>query len=155
MNKKSNGPMPVEYEYMNGVVTRAQEHVFLINAEMEKLEGNPVNEKRLVNLQEEKSNLVEGLKRDVELQTFESGFEHSMEIQNIVDKTLSDEAYQQVRSDVYSSGKTYENSNYWQDKYERNIDLLKNEYSQTERLPELDRAQELESLNGYDEFEKD
>lgn len=125
MKTDNRGTMPPEYEYLNPSLVRAQEHVFLINAELEKLDSNPLNEKRIVKLQDERQAVIGNIKQDFELQTWEDGPARFEEIEKVIDYRFSDDVYQKAKSALLEANNEYGASNYWKDKFEYNIDYYK------------------------------
>lgn len=118
--------MPPEYEYLNAPLLRAQEHMFLINAEMEKLDGNPINEYRLVRLQDERQAIIGNIKQEFEMQTWEEGPARFEQIEKVIDYQFSDERYRIAKPALLESGKEYSASQYWHDKLDRNMEYYKN-----------------------------
>ncbi|OCX51926.1 hypothetical protein BEL04_18155 [Mucilaginibacter sp. PPCGB 2223] len=118
--------MPPEYECLNAPLARAQEHVFLINAEIEKIEGNPLSEAKIVKLQDEKQAVIGGIKQDFEMQTWEEGPFKFQEIEKVIDQKFSDETYNKVKATLLESGKQYDTSKFWSDRLERNLEHYKN-----------------------------
>lgn len=125
MKTDSYAEMPPEYEYLTGPLTRAQEHVFLINAEIEKIDGDPLGEAKIVKLQDEKQAVIGGIKQDFEMQTWEDGPARFEEVEKVVDHHFSDDTYHRAKGALLDSSKDYSTSKYWENKLERNIEYFK------------------------------
>jgi len=157
MNTNKAG-MPPEYEYLNAPLNRAQEHVFLINAEIEKVQDNPLNEAKVVNLQDEKQAVIGGIKQDFEMQTWEEGPAKFEEIEKVIDQKFSDEAYNKTKPGLLESGKQYHNSNYWGDKLERNLEHYKRVEKEAKHFDRRDWAYpifENKYMPGFDDRDFD
>lgn len=152
--KPNSYGMPPEYEYLNAPLAHAQEHVFLINAEIERIDDNPLEEAKIVKLKEEKQTLIGNIKQDFEMQTWEEGPFKFQEIEKVIDQELSDETYNKVKATLLESGKQYDTSKYWKDKFERNLEHYKRLEKEVKHFDDRDwdhQAYESRYMLGYDD----
>jgi hypothetical protein len=122
--KVNNYVMPQDYEYLNLPLGRAQEYVFLINAEIEKMDDNSEYDDKLVKLQRERQAAIADIKHDFEMQSWEDGPIKFLEIEKVIDHQFSDDAYYSSKPALLESGKSYSTSKYWYDKLDRNLEYF-------------------------------
>ncbi len=146
--------MPPEYEYLNAPLHKAQEYVFAIDAEIEELKNNPLNEAEIVKLVEERNTVIKNLKNEFETQTWEDGPDRTAEIHGIVDDVCRKRLIpQKYMDDLAAADRKYNQLRYWVDKFEKNLSVMYEQYGLQDNPSALESFEADNPSGNFDDFD--